>query len=79
MDLGEFDINGMMAQPSSKPGSALKTAPYQQQWARANTNKIHAVASDPLPEGAKWRVKIEKPDGVKSVGWLPLLNDIDVN
>ena len=40
---------------------------------------IHAVAPDPLPEGAKWWVEIEKPDGSKSVGSLPLLNDIDVN
>ena len=37
---------------------------------------IHAVAPDPLPEGSKWWLEIEKPDGTKSVGSLPLLKDI---
>ena len=32
---------------------------------------IHAVAPDPLPDGAKWWVEIEKPDGSKVVGSLP--------
>ena len=32
---------------------------------------IHAVAPDPLPDGAKWWVEIEKPDGTKGVGSLP--------
>ena len=32
---------------------------------------IHAVAPDPLPDGAKWWVEIEKPDGSKAVGSLP--------
>ena len=37
---------------------------------------IHAVAPDPLPEGAKWWLEIEKPDGTKAVGSIPLLKDI---
>ena len=37
---------------------------------------IHAVAPDPLPEGAAWWLEIEKPDGTKIVGSLPLLKDI---
>jgi hypothetical protein len=37
---------------------------------------IHAVAADPLPEGAKWWIEIEKPDGSKTVGSLPLLRNI---
>jgi len=37
---------------------------------------IHAVAPDPLPEGTKWWVEIEKPDGTKIVGSVPLLKDI---
>jgi len=38
---------------------------------------IHAVAPSPLPEGAKWWVEIEKPDGTKAVGSIPLLKDIE--
>ena len=37
---------------------------------------IHAVAPDPLPEGTKWWLEIEKPDGTKSVGSFPILKDI---
>lgn len=37
---------------------------------------IHAVAPKPLPKGAKWWVEIEKPDGTKAVGSIPLLKDI---
>ncbi len=37
---------------------------------------IHAVAPDPLPAGSKWWLEIEKPDGTKVVGSLPLLKDI---
>ena len=37
---------------------------------------IHTVAPDPLPDGAKWWLEIEKPDGTKAVGSLPLLKDI---
>lgn len=37
---------------------------------------IHAVAPDPLPEGAKWWLEIEKPDGTKSVGSVSLLKDV---
>jgi hypothetical protein len=37
---------------------------------------IHAVAPDPLPEGAKWWLEIEKPDGTKAVGSIPLLKDV---
>lgn len=37
---------------------------------------IHAVAPDPLPAGSKWWLEIEKPDGAKIVGSLPLLKDI---
>jgi hypothetical protein len=40
---------------------------------------IHAIAPDPLPEGAKWWLEIEKPDGTKAVGSLPLLKDIKKN
>lgn len=29
---------------------------------------IHAMAPDPLPEGAMWWIEIEKPDGTKVVG-----------
>jgi len=29
---------------------------------------LHAIAPDPLPEGAKWWIEIEKPDGTKVVG-----------
>lgn len=29
---------------------------------------IHAMAPNPLPEGTKWWVEIEKPDGSKSIG-----------
>lgn len=36
---------------------------------------IHAVAPDPLPEGAQWWLEIEKPDGTKAVGSIPLLKD----
>lgn len=37
---------------------------------------IHSVAPDPLPDGAKWWLEIEKPDGAKAVGSIPLLKDI---
>jgi hypothetical protein len=37
---------------------------------------IHANAPDPLPEGAAWWLEIEKPDGTKAVGSIPLLKDI---
>ena len=37
---------------------------------------VHAVAPDPLPEGSKWWVEIEKPDGTKAVGSIPLLKDV---
>ncbi|MFT5470771.1 MAG: hypothetical protein ACI8UO_005902 [Verrucomicrobiales bacterium] len=37
---------------------------------------IHAVAPDPLPEGAKWWVQIQKPNGAKSVGSIPLRKDV---
>ena len=37
---------------------------------------IHAVAPKPLPKGAKWWVEIEKLDGTKAVGSIPLLKDI---
>jgi ABC-type Zn2+ transport system substrate-binding protein/surface adhesin len=37
---------------------------------------IHAVAPAPLPDNAQWWVEIEKPDGAKSVGSIPLLKDI---
>lgn len=37
---------------------------------------IHAVAPDPLPENTKWWVEIEKPDGTKVTGSLPLLKDV---
>jgi len=32
---------------------------------------LHAVAPDPLPEGAMWWIEIEKPDGTKVVGSVP--------
>jgi hypothetical protein len=38
---------------------------------------IHAIAPDPLIDGAKWWLEIEKPDGTKSVGSFPLLKDIE--
>ena len=37
---------------------------------------IHATAPKPLPDGAKWWVEIEKPDGTKAIGSFPLLKDI---
>lgn len=37
---------------------------------------IHAVAPTPLPAGAKWWLEIEKPDGTKAVGSIPLLKDV---
>lgn len=37
---------------------------------------IHAIAPDPLPADAKWWLEIEKPDGTKTVGSIPLLKDI---
>lgn len=37
---------------------------------------IHAIAPNPLPEGCKWWVEIEKPDGSKVVGSIPLLRDV---
>lgn len=37
---------------------------------------IHAIAPDPLPAGAKWWLEIQKPDGTKAVGSIPLLKDI---
>jgi len=37
---------------------------------------IHAIAPEPLPAGAKWWLEIEKPDGTKAVGSIPLLKDI---
>jgi hypothetical protein len=40
---------------------------------------IHAVAPDPLPAGAKWWIEIEKPDGTKAVGSIPLLKDVKNN
>jgi hypothetical protein len=36
---------------------------------------IHAVAPDPLSDGTMWWVEIEKPDGTKPVGSIPLLKD----
>jgi hypothetical protein len=41
-----------------------------------NDYDIHAIAPNPLPEGTKWWLEIEKPDGTKSVGSIPLLKDI---
>lgn len=29
---------------------------------------VHAIAPDPLPDGALWWIEIEKPDGTKLVG-----------
>lgn len=40
---------------------------------------IHTVAPDPLPDSAKWWLEIEKPDGAKAVGSIPLLKDIGKN
>lgn len=37
---------------------------------------IHAVAPDPLPEDTEWWLEVEKPDGAKVVGSLPLLKDV---
>jgi hypothetical protein len=37
---------------------------------------IHTLAPDPLPAGAKWWLEIEKPDGTKVVGSMPLLKDV---
>lgn len=37
---------------------------------------IHAIAPDPLPADVKWWLEIEKPDGTKTVGSIPLLKDI---
>ncbi|MEN8713749.1 MAG: hypothetical protein ABF384_02480 [Verrucomicrobiales bacterium] len=38
--------------------------------------EIHAIAPDPLPVGATWWLEIEKPDGTKAMGSIPLLKDI---
>lgn len=37
---------------------------------------IHAVAPKPLPKDAKWWIEIEKPDGTRIVGSIPLLKDV---
>jgi hypothetical protein len=37
---------------------------------------IHATAPDPLPAGSKWWLEVEKPDGTKVVGSIPLLKDV---
>ena len=37
---------------------------------------IHTVAPSPLPAGSTWWLEIEKPDGTKAVGSIPLLKDI---
>lgn len=37
---------------------------------------IHTIAPNPLPAVAKWWLEIEKPDGTKIVGSIPLLKDI---
>jgi hypothetical protein len=37
---------------------------------------IHAIAPDPLPDNVQWWVEIEKPDGTKSAGSIPLLKNI---
>lgn len=37
---------------------------------------IHAIAPEPLPKDAKWWIEIEKPDGSRIVGSIPLLADI---
>lgn len=36
---------------------------------------IHAVAPDPLPEGAQWWIEIEKPDGTKATGSFDFLTE----
>lgn len=41
-----------------------------------NDYDIHAIAPSPLPAEAKWWLEIEKPDGTKAVGSIPLLKDI---
>lgn len=38
---------------------------------------IHTMAPDPLPEGAKWWLEIEKPDGTKAVGSIPFLEHLN--
>ena len=40
---------------------------------------IHTVAPDPLPADAKWWLEVEKPDGTKAVGSIPLLKDIQAS
>lgn len=37
---------------------------------------IHTVAPTPLPARAMWWLEIEKPDGTKTVGSIPLHKDI---
>jgi hypothetical protein len=37
---------------------------------------IHAIAPAQLPANAKWWLEIEKPDGTKAVGSIPLLKDV---
>lgn len=34
---------------------------------------VHASAPDPMPDGARWWVEVEKPDGTKSVGSAEML------
>lgn len=54
----------------------LSTVGKGEYAASHNDYDIHAIAPNPLPEGTKWWLEIEKPDGTKSVGSIPLLKDI---
>lgn len=38
---------------------------------------IHVEAPDPLPEDARWWIEIERPDGTRGTGSLPILREVD--
>ncbi|MEO0508360.1 MAG: hypothetical protein AAF065_00700 [Verrucomicrobiota bacterium] len=44
---------------------------------KQNSYDIHMMAPNPLPEGAKWWIEIEKPDGTKALGSAPLRKDLN--
>jgi hypothetical protein len=37
---------------------------------------IHVEAPDPLPDDARWWIEIERPDGTRGTGSLPILRDV---
>lgn len=37
---------------------------------------IHVEAPDPLPDDARWWIEIERPDGTRGTGSLPILREV---